>query len=100
MHQQRTTTCIDAEFEISGNPATGKIRNVSEGGLFVGSSAIPEQGDNLELNFRAPNGEMVNLSGMVWWTTNDDQALGHGRSGFALRLLEESDEFQRLLDRL
>ena len=100
MQQRRTPTCIDTEFAIRGNRAEGKIQNVSEGGLFVGTAAIPEQGENIDLSFRARDGEIVNLSGLVWWTTNDHQTLEHGRSGFGLRLLADSDEVLRLLERL
>jgi Tfp pilus assembly protein PilZ len=73
---------------------------MSEGGLFVGTASVPEEGENVDLSFRAPGGDEVSLSGLVWWTTNDGNGKGHRTPGFGLRLLDDSDDFRSLLARL
>lgn len=97
MQQTRTTTCFEAEFEVCGKRGKGRIHNISDGGVFVGTRAIPEEGENVDVSFETPDGEMVTLSGMVWWTTSDSDPFRNPRSGFGLRLLEDSAEFRQLL---
>ena len=97
MEYERIRTCIETEFEVRGRRAQGKIKNMSEGGLFVGTASVPEEGENVDLSFKAPGGKKVRLSGLVWWTTNDGNGKGYRTSGFGLRLLDESDDFCSLL---
>jgi len=93
MHCERIRTSIEAEFEVSGRREKGKIKNVSESGAFIGTTSIPEQGENVSLNFRAAGGEEVRLSGLVWWTTADGGDAVHRAPGFGLRLLDDNEEF-------
>ena len=98
MESDRIRTSIETEFEVDGHRAQGRIRNVSEGGLFVGTTSVPEAGENVDLNFRGPGGREVCLSGLVWWTTKDGGR--HRTPGFGLRLLDDSEELQGLLANL
>ena len=100
MEYGRIRTCIETEFEVRGRRAQGKIKNMSEGGLFVGTASVPEEGESVDLTFRAPGGKEVSLSGLVWWTTNGGDGKGYGTPGFGLRLLDDSDDFRSLLARL
>jgi uncharacterized protein (TIGR02266 family) len=95
MHYGRIRTSIETEFEVSGHRAKGRIKNVSESGVFVGTASIPEQGENVDLNFKAPGGEEVRLSGLVWWTTDDCGGTRHRAPGFGLRLLDDNEEFRQ-----
>jgi hypothetical protein len=95
MEYGRIRTCIEAEFEVSGHRAKGRIQNVSESGAFVGTASIPEQGENVELNFRGPRGREVRLSGLVWWTTDDGGGKRHRAPGFGMRLLDDNEEFRQ-----
>ena len=100
MQYGRIRTCIATEFEVNGHRAKGRIRNVGEGGAFVGTASIPEQGESVDLNFRAPGGEEVRFSGLVWWTTDDCCGTRHAAPGFGIRLLDGDDEFRRFLESL
>lgn len=97
MQDARVRTCIDTEFEVRGRRARGKIKNMSEGGLFVNSDSVPEVGESVDLSFRVPGGREVSLSGMVWWTTNGSDGKRHRARGFGLRLLDDSDDLRRFL---
>ena len=95
---RRIRTAIQAEFAAGRLRGTGKIRNVAEGGLFVGTDEVPDQGEAVTLSFRGPKGPL-DVEGLVWWTT-DESPGRHRVSGFGLRLLGESDDFERFYDSL
>ena len=99
MESDRIRTSIETEFEIGGKRAQGKIKNISEGGLFVGTAALPEEGDNLELRFRAPDGSVVSLSRMVWWTRAPANTGQRQAPGFGMRVLDDNEVFRGMLSR-
>jgi hypothetical protein len=100
MQNPRIRTCIETDFEAGGRWAQGTIRNMSETGLFVGTTSMPEAGDNIDLSFKERGGDEIKLSGLVWWTTNDLAESQHRAPGFGLRLLEEIDDLDGLLAKL
>jgi Tfp pilus assembly protein PilZ len=95
--QRRIRTAIRTEFEVGGRSGKGKITNVAEGGLFVGTASIPEQGETVELRFSTPSGRRLAVSGLVWWTTAQTHPDRYKLPGFGLRLLEESDDYDRFV---
>jgi hypothetical protein len=95
--QRRVRTAIRTEFEAGGRSGKGKITNVAEGGLFVGTASIPDQGETVELHFSTPTGRRVDLSGLVWWTTAQTNPELHKLPGFGLCLLDESDDYSRFV---
>ena len=99
MTQPRMPTAIPTEFRAAGLTGRGKVKNVSDGGLFVGTSAIPDEGDTIELTLSAPGETPIEITGLVWWTTSDLEA-PNARSGFGLRLLEHSEQYLRLVESL
>ena len=99
MTNHRIRTAIQTEFEAGALRGRGTIRNVAEGGLFVGTPQVPHQGDVVSLSFRDPKGRGLDVSGLVWWTTADEPG-SHRAPGFGIRLLEESEDYQRFFDSL
>ena len=99
MIEPRTRTVIPTRFEADTLSGKGKVKNVSPGGLFVGTRIIPEEGETVQLRLCEPGSPEVEVSGLVWWTT-DGQESPNGQSGFGLRILEECDSYQRMIDRL
>lgn len=96
MTQRRIRTAIQTEFEAGALHGRGKIRNVAEGGLFVGTAQVPHEGDLVSLSFRDQRGRELDVHGLVWWTT--DEAPGtHRASGFGIRLIEQSDDYVRFV---
>ena len=93
--EHRFRTAIQTEFAAGGLRGTGKIRNVAEGGLFVGTEQLPDQGDTVRVSFRS-NGTSVDVEGLVWWTTEDSPG-PHRARGFGMRLLYDSEEYERFL---
>lgn len=100
MRNGRIRTAIETEFEVGGTRAKGRIMNVSEGGVFIGSGTIPGQGENAALRFRAPGGGEMELSGLVWWTTEDGSVTRHRAPGFGVRLLDADEEWSELCESL
>lgn len=98
MAEQRKRVSFLTEFRAGGVTGSGKVKNVSSGGLFVNTASIPEQGDTVFVSMSPGNGRRVAVTGMVWWTT--DGRRGRLGSGFGLRVLEESESYQALVARL
>jgi Tfp pilus assembly protein PilZ len=91
---------MQAQFEAGRVRGRGKVRNVSEGGLFVGTSSIPEEGELVRLHIKMPTGNRLAISGLVWWTTAAQQANGHRTPGFGLRVLDDSQAYRNLIETL
>ena len=100
VHEERFTTKIPATIISRSLEAKGKIRNLSSGGLFVGTESVLEQGDPVVVKFDAPNGEPVKARGLVWWTTMDRVVYGRTITGFGVRLTWASGEYRRLIEQL
>jgi Tfp pilus assembly protein PilZ len=101
MAERRIRTAIQTEFVAGALRGKGKIKNVGENGLFVGTSSIPDEGESVRLRFTMPGGEKLEVSGLVWWTTGSQAQLAPARSpGFGLRLLEENPDYQAAVQRL
>lgn len=99
MAEQRKRVSFLTEFRAGGVTGSGKVKNVSPGGLFVNTASIPQQGDSVFVSMNPGDGRRVAVTGMVWWTT-DGRRNGRLGSGFGLRVLEESESYQALVDRL
>lgn len=99
MPERRARTLIPTAFRAGRVNARGEVRNLSVGGLFVGSDELPEQGDEIELTLAAAGEPPIELHGMVWWTTRDSSRV-HRWAGFGLRLLGENERYRRLVERL
>jgi hypothetical protein len=99
MITRRIRTAIQAEFEAGALHGRGKIRNVAEGGLFVGTTQVPHQGELVSLSFRDHKGRSLDVHGLVWWTTSDTPGI-HRAPGFGIRLLEQSDAYSRFVTSL
>lgn len=95
MAEQRTRTKIPAEFRAGDVSGRGEVRNVSPGGLFVGTLAIPEEGMPAAVKITAPGKAAVEVNGLVWWTAPVGRS---NRCGFGLRVLDEDEGYIRLLE--
>jgi Tfp pilus assembly protein PilZ len=99
MEYDRIRTVIKTDFVAGELKAKGKIRNLCAGGLFVRTSAVPEQGESVRLRFRAPTGARVDVAGLVWWTTVE-RGLNDRQTGFGVRVLDPGDDYQALIEML
>lgn len=99
MNQPRYDTSIRTRFELGSLAGEGNIENASSGGVFVRTATVPERGQKVWLSFEGPNGEVVEASGVVWWTTLDAQARAQSRQGFGVRLVASSGDYRKLLKR-
>ena len=100
MSAERIRTALRTRFSGSGIRGAGNIVNLSEGGLFVRTRHVPRAGQAVQLAFAAPGVGRIAVSGLVWWTTADSPSGRIGPSGFGLRLLDETEEYARLLQSL
>jgi hypothetical protein len=96
MTHRRIRTALNAEFETGALRGRGKICNVAEGGLFVGTALVPDQGELVSLSFRDHRGKALDVHGLVWWTTSNEPGT-HRTPGFGMRLLEDSEEYNHFV---
>lgn len=97
---ERIGTSIRTVFRAGCRQGRGRVRNVSHGGLFVRTRALPQEGESVDLSLRTLAGVPIRLSGVVWWTTREGPG-PNGASGFGLRLFDEdSEDLRRLLESL
>ncbi len=99
MADTRFRTFIPSRFRAGELAGKGKVRNVSQGGLFVLTRAIPEVGESISLRLREPGRPAIEVRGLVWWTTRQCENPS-ARSGFGLRLLESNAHYRRLVQSL
>lgn len=95
MTENRHKTRIPAEFRADGWTGRGEVRNVSTGGLFVGTLAIPDEGTEIEVTLTSPGKIPVEVKGLVWWTAPAGRAVP---CGFGLRVLDEDEGYRTLID--
>jgi hypothetical protein len=100
MRDERFQTALQTRFEAGSLTAIGEIGNVGPGGLFVGTPAIPETGQKVELCFEDPGGKRVDVVGVVWWTTDRQKVPGAQPPGFGVRLVNAGESYRELLRRL
>jgi len=96
MQHDRIRTSIPVEIRTSGRVTDGTVRNASDGGMFVETRAIPPQGEAVSLRFCARGEATMELTGLVWWTT-EGSPYRHRRRGFGLRLLEDDQSYSEML---
>ena len=99
MEGKRVSTVLVAKFKACGKLADGKIRNLSLGGLFVGTKSIPPTGETVRVRFRLPDGPLIDVSGMVWWNTRQSDG-PHRVPGFGLRLMDAHPEYEKGVRRM
>jgi hypothetical protein len=100
MSEPRYDTHISARFAMGSLTGEGSIENAGPGGVFIRSRTIPDRGEKVWISFQGPSGELVEASGIVWWTSLDAQARALDLSGFGVRLVASSGDYRRLLKRL
>ena len=98
--QDRIEVSLPTHFATIRTSDSGEIRNLSPGGLFIATPAIPEVGERIEVHFTAPSGEPVEACGVVWWTTKDRQFYGDATRGFGVRLVDDGQSYRGLLEHL
>lgn len=95
----RIRTSIPVEICSAGRVAEGTVRNASGGGMFVETRMIPSQGEPVSLRLSALNDSPIELTGLVWWTT-EGSPYRHKLRGFGLRLLEDDDRYAAMIARM
>ncbi len=95
MTERRRQTRIPAKFRADGRTGKGEVRNVSHGGLFVGTLAIPDEGTEVEVTLTSPGKVPVEVKGLVWWTAPAGRAVP---CGFGLRVLDDDEDYKRLVE--
>jgi len=90
---------MTVEFSQGAFRGTGVVGNVSPRGMFVRSANIPGAGPMLRLKVNLPEGRTLVLSGRVVRSVTPISPAA-AASGFGLRLVEDSADYEELLSRM
>ena len=61
---------IPAMFMCGGMTSEGYVKNLSKEGLFLRTESLPKPGEPVHVLLRPPEGERVEVKGVVCWTTD------------------------------
>ena len=64
--------------------------------MFVETRSIPPQGESVSLRFLQRSVSSVEVTGLVWWTT-EGSSFRHRYRGFGFRLLEDDERYSAML---
>jgi type IV pilus assembly protein PilZ len=99
--ERRESPRIELEIEVTAESAhnfyTGFGRNISDGGLFIATQALPFVGEELRVRFRLPGlDRAIQADGVVRWVREVGDPETHG-VGVALAKLAKED--REVIDR-
>ena len=97
MPEPRLDSYFWADIAFENEIGEGSIQNVGPGGLFVRSSTIGKTGDEVRLSFEGPDGEVVEVVGVIRWAKHNLGGRGPGLHGFGVRLMASSGNYRSLL---
>jgi hypothetical protein len=92
----RIPTSIPVEIRVGKRVSEGMIRNASDGGMFIETREIPVQGEAVALRFSKRGASPLEVTGLVWWTTEGGR-IRHRYRGFGFRLLQDNDRWSAML---
>jgi hypothetical protein len=89
----RTVTRIPATFASGTTHGNGYIKNLSLEGLFLRTEALPQTGDLVDVIFFIPDGNKIEVSGTVVWTTAELGPAYGAKPGFGIQIDEPSQDY-------
>jgi hypothetical protein len=96
----RTVTRIPAVFAGGTTHGNGHIKNLSLEGLFLRTDTLPVTGDVVNVIFFIPDGNKIEVSGMVRWTTAELDPAKEAKPGFGMRIGQPSEEYLGFFEEL
>jgi hypothetical protein len=96
VRQRIRVDLIPVRFMAGGREAIGHLKNVSRAGIFIRAQELPAPGAAVSLQFRSPNGDLVDARGEVCWTT-DGLLDPDAPRGFGIRLHEPPRQYWEFL---
>ena len=94
---------VHCQFQIEDVKHQGMVLNLSQGGLFVSSRAMPEVGDSVAISLtpEAAGVEMLSLETRVVWKQKVNHSRVHLRKGgLGLELARPSFAYQKFMTRV
>jgi CheY-like chemotaxis protein len=103
IREHRQSCLIQANFEFDGESFKGKCLDISSGGMFIDSSVDLAVGDLIELTFKLPGTEtlQVTCKGLVTWLNRRPNLLkSHYPTGFGVKFIGLPERLGEALGRL
>jgi Tfp pilus assembly protein PilZ len=96
----RTVTRIPAMFASSTTHGNGHIKNLSLEGLFLRTENLPQTGDVVDVILFIPDGNKIEVTGTVRWTTAELGPAYGAKPGFGIQIHEQSQDYLGLYEEL
>jgi Tfp pilus assembly protein PilZ len=99
--EQRISKRLPCALRVDGRRYSGVVLNVSQGGLFVQTSALPERGESVALELSAPEAERaIPVDGKVAWRrVVPHQLRSMARGGVGVQIQHADESYYVLLAR-
>ncbi len=97
-HAARKKRRFLVSFELEGHTANGFTRDVSLGGLFVATPALPRIGQVLEIKIHSTDGQLLVCAGKVVRARRTHPALASSNpTGFSLVFSQTHPKYPQLI---
>ncbi len=96
---KRHGTRLSALFLCGPKNGNGRIKNLSNAGLFMRTEArLPLPGAPIQVLIRRPNGEKLEVVGVVRWTTEQIPADRAAIPGFGMMIDPVTDQYRQFYE--
>lgn len=91
---KRVVKRIPAWFQAGPLRGTGYIKNLSKRGIFICSDLLPGQGEEVHVVIEPPDGDKLEIVGIVRWTSTQLPDEAERPPGFGILIETPSEEYR------
>lgn len=88
---RRIAKKIKSQVSAPDSLTYSTTHNLSDGGMFISTPDPIAPGTELELSLKLPNGEFMNVTGIVRWTRDEDPEGGPAGMGIEFASITDSE---------
>ncbi len=99
--QGRVEVGLPAIYFLGGAQGVGRVRNLSQNGLFLWGSLLPKEGEHVVIKLTTPNGREITVEGTVRWAAHidaDDDRTHLTPLGFGVELSSCADDYRVVVE--
>ncbi len=94
--QGRAEVSLPAIYFAGSAKGLGRVRNLSQNGLFLLGSLLPKEGEHLVIKLKTPNGREITVEGTIRWATH--AAAKSAPWGFGVELSSCGDDYRVVVE--
>ncbi len=94
--QQRAEVNLPAIYFMGSAQGLGRVRNLSQNGLFLLGSLLPKEGEHVVIKLTTPSGREITVEGTIRWVTHADAK--SAPQGFGVELSSYGDDYRVVVE--